>query len=62
MDDHKDTLRAGLQPGLGFVGAFDAVGLPAVGLIEKGSVSNGRWFELRLSDRIDSEGVAELGW
>ena len=61
-DDHKDTPHVGLRPGLEpAVGACDAVGLPVVDRIERGSVSNGRWYE-RLLGQIDYEKVAELGW
>ena len=61
-DGHKDTHHAGLQPGLEpAAGASDAVGRPVVDRTERGSVSNGRWYE-RLLGRIDYEKVAELGW
>lgn len=63
MDGRRDILHAGLQPGLEpAAGAFDAVDLAVVDWIGRDWVSNGRWFELRLFDRIDSEGVVELGW
>lgn len=63
MDDHKDILHAGLQPDLEpAAGAFDVVDLAVVDRIKKGSVSSGRWFELHLFGRIDSEGFGELGW
>ena len=42
-DDHKDTHHAGLQPGLEpAAGASDAVDLPVVDRIVRGSVSIGR--------------------
>ena len=63
MDDHKDILHAGLQPGLEpAAGVFDAIDLAVVGWMKKGLVLNGRWSELRLFGRIESEGVVELGW
>lgn len=63
MDDHKDILHAGLQPGLeSAVGAFDAADLAVVDQIKKGLVSSGRWFELRRFGRIDFERVVEVGW
>ena len=63
MDDYKDTLHAGLRPGLeSAVEAIDAADLTVVDQTKKGSVSSGRWFELRRFGRIDSEGVVELGW
>ena len=63
MDDHKDTLHAGLQPGLEPAAeAFDAVDLAVVGRIMKGLVWSGRWSEFRLFGRIGSEEVVEFGW
>lgn len=63
MDGRKDILHAGLQPGLEPAAeAFDVVDLAVVDWIERGSVSSGRWFELRLIGRIDFGGVVELGW
>lgn len=63
MDGHKDTLHAGLQPGLELVEAFDAVDLAVVGRIKMDSVLSGRWSGLRLFGQIDSEVVVvELGW
>lgn len=61
--DHRNILRAGLQPGLEpAAGAFDVVDPPVVDRTKMGSASSVHCFELLLSGQIDYEGVAEPGW
>lgn len=61
--DHRNILRAGLQPGFEPAAeAFDVVDPPGVDRTKKGSASSVHCFELLLSGRIDSEGVAEPDW
>ncbi len=65
-DDRKGILHAGLHAGLlpglePAAEAFDAVDLEVVDLIKRGWELSGRWSELRLFGRIDSERVVEFG-